>query len=131
MSLLFDPVAPPSAELMDRISKAAGTSTATANTVIGNLMDERKIERLGRGVKGDPYRYILSFNREGVRDKRKVETDATPPESGYPLPSADGAERIQCLIDEGMKPELAQVEVLDDEVRDQVERELASQEDEQ
>jgi hypothetical protein len=38
---------------------------------------------------------------------------------------------MQCLIDEGMKPELAQVEVLDDEVRDQVERELASQEDEQ
>jgi hypothetical protein len=61
----------PSAELMNRISKAAGTSIATANTVIGNLMDEGKIEQLGRGVKGDPYRYILSFNREGVRDKRK------------------------------------------------------------
>jgi hypothetical protein len=117
MSLLFDPVAPPSAELMDRISKAAGTSTATANTVIGNLMDEGKIERLGRGVKGDPYRYILSFNRGGVRDKRKKETDATPPESGYPMPSADGAERMQRLIDEGMKPELAQAEVLGDEVR--------------
>jgi hypothetical protein len=121
----------PSAELMNRISKAAGTSIATANTVIGNLMDEGKIERLGRGVKGDPYRYILSFNREGVRDKRKEETDATPPESGYPLPSADGAERMQRLIDEGMKPELAQAEVLGDEVRDQVERALASQEDEQ
>jgi hypothetical protein len=61
----------PSAELMNRISKAAGTSIATANTVIGNLRDEGKIERLGGGVKGDPYRYILSFNREGVRDKRK------------------------------------------------------------
>ena len=131
MSLLFDPVAPPSAELMDRISKAAGTSTATANSVTGKLMDEGKIERLGRGVKGDPYQYILSFNREGVRDKRKKETDATPPESGYPLPSADGAERMQRLIDEDMKPELAQAEVLGDEVRDQVERALASQEDEQ
>jgi hypothetical protein len=71
MSLLFDPVAPPSAELMDWISKAAGTSTATANTVIGNLVDEGKIERLGWGVKGDPYRYIRSFNREGVNVERK------------------------------------------------------------
>jgi hypothetical protein len=35
-----------------------------------------------------------------------------PPESGYPLPSADGAKRMQHLIDEGMKPELAQAEVL-------------------
>jgi hypothetical protein len=58
---------------------------------------------------------IYSFNREGVRDKRKKETDATPPESGYPLPSADGAERMQRLIDEDMKPELAQAEVLGDE----------------
>ena len=38
---------------------------------------------------------------------------------------------MQRLIDEGMKPELAQAEVLGDEVRDQVERELAGQEDEQ
>jgi hypothetical protein len=56
---------------MDRISKAAGTSTATANTVIGNLVDEGKSERLGRGLKGDPYRYIRSFNREGVKVERK------------------------------------------------------------
>jgi predicted transcriptional regulator len=105
----------PNAELMDRISKAAGTSNATANTVIGDLVDEGKIERLGRGVKGNPYRYIRSFNREGVRDKRKKETDATPPESGYPLPSADGAERMQRLIDEGMKLERARAEVLGEE----------------
>jgi predicted transcriptional regulator len=71
MSLLFDPVAPPSAELMDRISKAAGTSTAMANTVIGNLVYEGMIERLGRGVKGEPYRYFRSFNREGVNVERK------------------------------------------------------------
>jgi hypothetical protein len=38
---------------------------------------------------------------------------------------------MQRLIDEDMKPELAQAEVLGDEVRDQVERALASQEDEQ
>jgi hypothetical protein len=61
----------PSAELKDRAAKDAGTSTATANTVIGNLVDEGKIERLGRGVKGDPYRYIRSFNREGVKGERK------------------------------------------------------------
>jgi hypothetical protein len=53
----------PSPELMDRAAKDAGTSTATVNSVIGNLVDEGEIERLGRGVKGDPYRYILSFNR--------------------------------------------------------------------
>jgi hypothetical protein len=53
----------PGPELMDRAAKDAGASTATVNTVIGNLVDEGEIERLGRGVKGDPYRYILSFNR--------------------------------------------------------------------
>ena len=80
---------------MDRISKAAGTSTATANTVIGNLVDEAKIERLGRGVKGDPYRYIRSFSLDFNPLTVEKETDATPPECSYPRPFADGAERMQ------------------------------------
>ena len=59
----------------------------------------------------------------GARAKGKQETKGET--------TAVEAERVKRLIDEGMKPELAQAEVLDDEVRDQVERELASQEDEQ
>jgi len=57
----------PTEDLKGRAAKDAGTSTATVDTAIGNLVDEEKIERLGRGVKGDPYRYILSFNRRGAR----------------------------------------------------------------
>lgn len=73
----------PSPELMDHAAKDAGTSTTAVNTVIGNLVDEGEIERLGRGVKGDPYRYILSFNRAGARAKGKNETEATPRESDH------------------------------------------------
>lgn len=91
----------PSPELMDRAAKDAGTSTATVNTVIGNLVDEGEIERLGRGVKGDPYRYILSFNRRGARGKGKNETEATPRKSDHRRLTGSEAERVQRLIDEG------------------------------
>jgi hypothetical protein len=64
-----------SAELLDHASKAAGTSMATANTAIGDLVDEGEIVRLGRGVKGYPYHYILSSNGGGTRDESKKETD--------------------------------------------------------
>jgi AAA domain len=50
-------------------------------------------------------------------------------ESNHHRPSADEEARIKRLIGQGMSPNWARAEVLGDEVRDQVERELASQED--
>jgi hypothetical protein len=73
----------PSAELMDRAAKDAGTSAATVNTEIGKLVDEGRIERKGRGVKGDPYRYIHSFNRGGTRDKKKKEAEPSLSDEGH------------------------------------------------
>jgi hypothetical protein len=83
----------PSEALLDRTSKAAGTSTSTANTVIGKLVEEGEIERLGRGVKGSPYRYILSFNHGGAKAKGKQETkgETTAVEAERELASQEDA----------------------------------------
>jgi hypothetical protein len=62
-------------DLKGRAAKNAGTSESTANTAIGDLVDEGKIKRLRRGVKGDPYRYILSFNDRGDREEGIEETE--------------------------------------------------------
>jgi hypothetical protein len=42
----------------------------------------------------------------------KENESRTPRESSYLRPSADGAEKAQRLIDEGMKPEFVGTEVL-------------------
>ena len=69
----------PTEDLKGRATKDAGTSTGTVDTAIGNLVDDGEIVRLGRGVKGDPYRYILSSNRRGAKDEGMKETDEATP----------------------------------------------------
>jgi hypothetical protein len=72
-------------EEIDTISQRAGLSRRDGHRLLGILVNERRVLRDGKGVKGDPYRFRLNSIHAGVLSY-KHESNCTKPDSIHATP---------------------------------------------